>query len=322
MRHGQSGNAQKNDSSKGKHFGSNSSSEDDDNDEGEDDILGNGKITKACDYVSEMCSLWSEAGTGTSAGIPMNGIAVCTPTRGAVAPHQGVGGYTLPCVSPSLAGGVASLNERTSSEQLMDLLATPLSTEVTPESKPSSDPTEGNALSGANQVSNDVNDAGNNKSSARKKLKLCGDREHLENELCNLLINKKIIKHWREGNDWACKDVSGKALDAYRIAELEVRLLSTAKEARNVMSVTEIGNISRKAHMQWIQLKEKYSCDEKSPTRPIKGILKKPEVSKSVAAKRVTFLAEFMRENGSAPSTDADAESPMTTEQVVPLESS
>ena len=133
---------------------------------------------------------------------------------------------------------------------------------------------------------------------ARKKLKLGCDKEFLENELCNLLLNKKIIKHWREGNEWASKDVNGKALDAYRIAELEERLLSTAREARAVMTTNEITMISRKAHSKWIQLKEKYSRENKSPRTPIKGILKQPQnlVTKPTpsSVKKVTFLTELI----------------------------
>ena len=54
--------------------------------------------------------------------------------------------------------------------------------------------------------------------SARKRLRLGGPANalQLERELINLLINKKIIKHWREGYTWAHKDVQGKMLDAYR----------------------------------------------------------------------------------------------------------
>ncbi|QDZ26056.1 hypothetical protein HOP50_20g86070 [Chloropicon primus] len=134
-------------------------------------------------------------------------------------------------------------------------------------------------------------------SSARKKLKLTCDKELLENELCNLLINKKIIKHWREGNEWACKDVNGKALDAYRIAELEERLISTAREARHNFTGLEIDQISRRAHAEWRQLKEKQQFDQNvSPQRPLKGILKHYQVARPTpsANKKVTFLAELV----------------------------
>ena len=150
--------------------------------------------------------------------------------------------------------------------------------------------------------------AGGGGSGARKKLMLTCDKGSLENELCNLLINKKIIKHYRDGHGWACRDVSGKAIDQYRIAELEERLVSTAREARHVFTSGEIDQISRRAHAEWRLLKERQQLDQgQSPQRPLKGILKqgggtgasvgaadgvaRPTPS---ASKRVTFLAELV----------------------------
>ena len=132
------------------------------------------------------------------------------------------------------------------------------------------------------------------KRSARKKLRL--DRldnsksNKLENDLCDLLINKKIIKHYREGNEWASKDVSGKPLDPYRIAELEEKLLSTAREARNVFNNEELSGISRKAHMMFINIKKTtIILPPLQKLRPLKGILMDPHSRLRRSKKKVTF---------------------------------
>ena len=85
---------------------------------------------------------------------------------------------------------------------------------------------------------------------------------------------------------------------AFRIAELEERLLSTAREARLVMSAEDISNISRKAHEQWISLKTKYSMEGTSPSRPLKGILKKPKEQKEQAHASVPAAAAAVAGGG------------------------
>ena len=235
------------------------------------EILGSpGKVTKANAFVTEMCSLWTSEATegGEGGGTPRKEEA-----QGQVLPPPDLGGKG-PFSSPVqlLEDEVMctpvpkTTSEQNSEQQLMDLLATPQT------------PSPGDE----------------EKRSARKKLRL--DRldnsksNKLENDLCDLLINKKIIKHYREGNEWASKDVSGKPLDPYRIAELEEKLLSTAREARNVFNNEELSGISRKAHMMFINIKKTtIILPPLQKLRPLKGILMDPHSRLRRSKKKVTF---------------------------------